>query len=405
KTGLNVSGAINNSNQASDGSSTGYVNPFFFTRTLGPIYPAYAHDQISGAYLLNSQGERFYDYGGFNGQFGIPSRVGGASPGRHILEETKLNQSSFKRNSISARAYGSIIFAPWLKFTTNISVDLTDFLSATYENTKVGDGAPAGRASKNSQKTTAYTFNQLLEGDHTFKQHHVGAIVGHENYDYTFDLVSGQRQGQILEGNVEFPNFTTTNSINSRVDLHRIESYFTRLNYDFDGKYFISANFRRDANSRFAKDVRTANFWGAGIAWRIDRESFMNVKWIDNLKLRSSYGQLGNDGVGTFYAYQAFYSYLNNALEPGTVQNQLPNTQLTWETSNPFDAGIDFGLFKNRVRGSVEFYNRQISVLIFDIQLPLSTGGFVIPTNVGNMYNRGIEVDLGVDVLRKKNFN
>jgi TonB-linked SusC/RagA family outer membrane protein len=232
KTGLNVSAAINNSNQSSGDGGTGYVNPFFFTRTMGPIYPVYAHNQTTGAYLLDAQGNRFYDYGNFSA-LGIPNRAPGASPGRHILEETKLNQNMFRRNTISGRAYGTLVFTPWLRFTTNISVDLTDYNASTYENTKVGDGAPAGRASKANQKTVSYTFNQLVDFNKQFGDHNLSATLGHENYDYTFTSLSGMRQGQVLEGSLELPNFATINSLTSQMQEHRIESWLSRLNYDF----------------------------------------------------------------------------------------------------------------------------------------------------------------------------
>lgn len=295
KTGINISAAINNSNQASDGSSTGYVNPFFFTRSIGPIYPVYAHNQTTGDYLLNALGQRFYDYGNFSA-LGIPNRPGGASPGRHVIEETKLNQSLFKRNTISGRSYASVIFRPWLKFTTNISIDITDYNGSSYENTKVGDGAPAGRASKTNTKTTSYTFNQILELNKKVKSHNFGFTAGHENYDWTYDYFYGFKQGQVLEGNVEFENFSTINRLTSQVDKRRIESYFSRVNYDFGGKYFVSANIRWDGNSRFSPDVRWENFWGVGLAWRIDKENFMSgLSWVNALKLRSSYGQLGNE--------------------------------------------------------------------------------------------------------------
>lgn len=406
KTGLNVSASINNSNQASDGSSTGYVNPFFFTRAMGPIYPVYAHNQTTGDYLLNSLGERFYDYGNLSA-LGIPNRPGGASPGRHVIEETKLNQSLFKRNTISGRAYGSLIFTPWLKLTTNISVDITDYNGSSYENTKVGDGAPAGRVSKTNTKTTSYTFNQVLDFNKKFGSHNFSALAGHENYDWNYDYFYGFKQGQVLEGNVEFENFSTINSLTSQVDKRRIESYFTRFNYDFQGKYFISGNMRWDGNSRFSPDVRWESFWGVGIGWRIDKEKFMDkLSFINALKLRSSYGQLGNDDIGTYYAYPAFYALgYNNAAEPGALQSQLDNPLLTWESNNSFDLGLDFGLFKNRVRGSIEYYDRRSNGLIFDVQLPLSTGGFVVPTNIGNMYNKGFEIEVAGDVIRKRDFN
>lgn len=304
KTGLNISASINQSNQASDGSSTGYVNPFFFSRGIGPIYPIHAHNMTTGEYLLDEFGNKIYDLGNMGGSgLGIPNRPSGAYPGRHVIEETKLNKNDFRRNTISGRAYANIYFTKWLNFATNIGADITDYNSSTYENTIVGDGAPAGRASKENQKTISYTFNQVLNFNKQFDVHNIGATVGHENYDYTYISLSGSKQGEVLQGSVEFPNFSTINSLSSSKSEHRIESYFGRVNYDFDGKYFISANARRDGNSRFFKDVRWADFYGVGLAWRIDKENFMNgINWISSLKLRSSYGQLGNDAVGTYYA-------------------------------------------------------------------------------------------------------
>lgn len=407
KSGINISTSINNSNQASDGSSTGYVNPFFFTRNMGPIYPVYAHNMTTGEYLLDETGNRFYDLGNFGAMpYGIPNRPSGAKQGRHVVEETKLNVDDFRRNILSGRGYTTLHFTKWLRFTTNIGVDLTDYNSSSYENTKVGDGAPAGRASKANQKTLSYTFNQVLDFNKKFDVHNIGATIGHENYDYTYWSLSGSKQGEVVEGSIELPNFATINSLSSSKLQHRIESYFGRMNYDYDGRYFISANVRRDGNSRFSKDVRWSNFYGIGVAWRLDKETFINsVDWISSLKLRSSYGQLGNDAVGTYYAYQSLYSLRNNSDEAGALQSQLPNPVITWESSRPFDVGVDFGVFNNRLSGTVEYYHRQISGLIFDVQTPISTGGFEIPTNIGNMYNSGVEVELVGSVVKTRDFS
>lgn len=408
KTGLNVSASVNKSNQASDGSSTGYVNPFFFSRGIGPLYPIHAHNMTTGEYLFDEFGNKIFDLGNMSGLgLGIPNRPSGAYPGRHVIDETLLNQNDFRRNTISGRTYGSIYFTKWLYFTTNFGTDITDYNSSTYENTIVGDGAPAGRASKANQKTISYTINQVLNFNKRFNEHNVGFTAGHENYNYTYLTLSGSKQGEVLEGSVEFPNFSTINSLSSSKLEYRIESYFGRLNYDFDSKYFISANYRRDGNSRFSKDVRWANFYGFGLAWRVDKENFMSgVDWVSSLKLRSSYGQLGNDAVGTYYAYQGLYNLgYNNASEPGALQSQLPNPALTWETSKPFDVGVDFGLFNNRLSGSFEYYHREISGLIFNVQTPLSTGGFSIPTNIGNMYNSGFEVELNGNIIRGRDFS
>lgn len=402
KIGMNISGAINRSNQASDGSSTGLVNPFYFSRVMGPIYPVYLHNQTTGEYILDADGNQIYDYGNIQ-IAGMPFRT--QLGGRHIIAETRWNQELFKRNTLSARSYADLIFFPWLKFTTNISVDLTDYLGSSYQNKIVGDGAPAGRASKEASKTTSYTFNQMLTFNKKVGNHSINALAAHENYDYNYNYLYGFRQGQAVDGNFELTNFATINSLTSQEDNYRIESYFGRFNYDYDGKYYISGSLRRDGNSRFAKDVRWSSFWGLGGGWRMDREKFLgDVNWINMLKLRSSYGQTGNDAGISFYAYQALYGVSNNAAESGFRQSSLPSPELTWETSKNFDVGVDFALFKNRVSGTVEYYNRITDRLIFDVATTISNGQYTISQNIGSMYNKGIEAEIKVDVIRKKDF-
>jgi hypothetical protein len=123
------------------------------------------------------------------------------------------------------------------------------------------------------------------------------------------------------------------NGLSSYTDNRTIESYLSRLNYDFDGKYFVSLSGRRDGNSRFKEEFRWDNFWSFGVGWRIDKEKFMsNVSQVDLLKIRGSYGRVGNDaGIG-FYPYQALYALgFNNSSEPGIRQSALTNDSIRWE--------------------------------------------------------------------------
>lgn len=397
KSGVNLSGNLTNSNQASDGSSSGFVNPFNITRNVGPIFPVYARNLASGELLLDAGGNPFYDLG-----FGTRTQF----PGRHVIAETKWNRDDFKRDVLSARAYGTLIFTKALKFTTNISTDIQNTYTSQFENREVGDGAPGGRSFRSSGKTNSYTFNQLLEYSNTFGLHSIEALAGHENYDLTFTVIDGRRVDQILDGNTELQNFTTISSLNGRTDRHTIESYFGRVNYSFDDKYMLSGSVRRDGNSRFAPESRWGTFWSIGGGWRIDRENFMaNNKWIDQLKLRASYGTVGNDaGIG-YFPYQGLYSIANNANEPGFRQANLENRSLTWEVNKQFDVALDFAILKNRLSGTVEFFNRASDALIFDVPLPLSSGMQNITRNIGSMYNRGIEIQLSADVVRNRNFS
>jgi TonB-linked SusC/RagA family outer membrane protein len=402
RTGLNLSGTNTNSKVANEGG-TGYVNPFFFTRNMGPIYPVYAHDPATGAYLIDeATGEYIYDLGNLAG---LPARPSGGSPGRHVVAETMWNDDLFKRNVLGARTYLDIMFLKDFKFTVNLSADISAYNAAGFENKTVGDGAPAGRGERVNSLTNGYTVNQLLTYSKSFDVHSFDVLLGHENYDYTYNYFRGFRQGQIVDGNTELINFTTTNSLTSYTDRYRTEGYFTRLNYNFNEKYFFSASYRRDGSSKFFTENRWGNFWSVSAAWRLDAEDFIKaIPWIDMAKLRSSYGAVGNDnGIG-YYAWQALYDIgANNADEPGFHQASLQNLDLTWESNNAFDVALEFSLFK-RITGSLEFYHRVSSNLLFSVPLPSSSGLTSYDKNIGEMYNQGIEARIGVDIIKRNDF-
>ena len=411
KTGISLAGIVTKANQgASDESSTGLVNPFYTNRVIGPIYPVYAHDQTTGAYILDQYGKRIYDIGSM-ANLGLPNRP--TISGRHAIYETLLNENILQRNILNSRIYAEVNFLRNFKLTTNVSADISNSLRSRFENRIVGDGAPSGRARRNTNDNLTMTINQLLNYNKTFGRHSIEALVGHETYDATYKSVTNLRSGQIVDGITELSNFTTTVSLTSNKDRYKIESYLSRANYSLDNKYFLSASFRRDGSSRFHPDNRWGNFWSVSGAWRIDQESFMsNYSWLSALKLRASYGQVGNDdildtdGNSIYFVYQALYNLgQNNNAEPGAAQSTTAgNPALQWEKNNSFDVALDFGLLKNRINGSVEYFDRRSSNLLFRVPPPVSSGLLSDPQNAGSMYNKGFEVSLNGDVLRKRDF-
>jgi TonB-linked SusC/RagA family outer membrane protein len=372
---------------------------------MGPIYPVYAHNMTTGEYLLNANGTRFWDLGNMGGTSGVPNRPSGAFAGRHALAETVLNEQNFRRTVVSARNYVEASFLKNFKFTLNTSVDFQNQYDGSFENTLVGDGAPAGRSSRDYSSVTGFVMSQILNYNKNFGRHHVDALVGHESFNQLQQALGGFKQGQSLTGNTELGNFTTINSSTSSLDRYRIESYFSRANYDFDGKYFLSASIRRDGNSRFAGESRWGTFWSVGGGWNLDKEKFMSgISWVNTLKLRSSYGVVGvADGIG-LYAYQGLYSFANNANEPGIVQSQTAflNKNLTWETNTQFDIGVEFAVLKNRISGSIEYYNRESADLLFAVPQPLSSGALTVNQNTATMYNKGVEVQLTGEIIRSR---
>lgn len=362
----------------------------------------------TGEYLIDpATGQKFWDLGNLGSSgLGIPNRPSGGFAGRHTLAETTLNENLFTRTVVSARSVTDFFFLKHFKFTNNIATDFQYQANNEFENTVVGDGAPAGRSSREFNSSVGFIASQLLNYNNTLGNHNIDLLVGHESFNLKENGLDGFKQGQSLSGNSEFGNFTTVNSLGSYLDRYRIESYLSRANYSFGDKYLISASLRTDGNSRFAEESRWGTFWSVGAGWNIHNENFMKASWIDQLKIRSSYGVVGvADGIG-YYAYQGLYGFANNANEPGIVQSQSAffNPNLTWEENAQFDVGIDFAFFKNRISGSVEYYNRESRDLLFAVPQPLSSGALTLTQNTATMFNRGIEANLNLDVIRMKDF-
>lgn len=405
KAGLNLSGTLTNSQQGASAGSNRLGNPFFFNRTIGPIYPVFMHDPFTGDYILDAEGNRIYDLGAGQSSSNL-HRPAAAYPGRNPVMEVGLDKEFYTRTFSSARGFAEVSPVRNLKLTTNINADITSSDYTMYENPIVGEGAPSGYLSKSNTRTTSYTFNQLLEYTKTFNQHQVSLMAGHENYSRNIQYNGAERTDQIMDGIYELTNFTTAGNSSSYTDNYRIESYLSRIGYNFNDKYILEGSMRYDGNSRFRSDLRWMSFYAFSGAWRIDKESFFTAApHVNMLKLRASYGQVGNDaGIG-YYPYQALYALgFNNANEPGIRQSTIGSSDLTWETQKSFDVAVDFALFQNRLNGTVEYYHKNSDGLIFDVQLPLHYGGYFVSKNVGALTNSGIELNLNGDLIRTRDW-
>lgn len=398
KTGLNIGATTStgNQSQATDDQSSSFVNPIRFTRNIGPIYNIYQHD-ATGAYVLDDNGDRIYDL--------TASRPSGASGGRHIVAEIDWNKDIDEITSLNGKTFFDIKLMEGLVFTTNVSFDQRNLYNTVFWNKEVGDGAPNGYASRTYNRRTSVGFNQLLNYNTSIGKHNISALAAHESLELRINAMYGAKREIIADGNVELINFVTTSDLYTYEDNLNDESYFGRLNYDFDGKYFLSASYRTDGTSKFSDATRWGDFYSIGGAWRLDKESFIsNQKWIDMLKLRASYGELGNNSGISYYAYQGLYNLdYNNQSESGYVLGTLESPDLQWETSASYDVALEFGLF-NKISGTLEYFKRESANLLFDVPLALSSGSESTPQNIGTMYNKGFEISLDFDVIKNENF-
>lgn len=401
KLGTSLNAISSNGNNSVDGASnnSAYINPYAWTRTMGPIYSPYAHDPNTFATLYDAAGNIVYDNG---------VRGADAASGRNVIQETLLNKDISKNFWILSRSYADFKLTPYLTFTTNVGYDIRNYRRKTYTNKIIGDAAPAGAADRTSFTEQTITWNQLLNYKRKFGNHGLEALAGHESYKYIYDYMYGYKVGQTVDDNDELINFVTPTSLTSQTDNYRKEAYFLRANYDYASKYLLTASYRRDGSSRFAQDVRWQSFWSVGLGWRIDKENFLNdSKFVDELKLRGSYGEVGNDATNGYYMYTSSFDLgYANATEPGILFGFKADPKVTWEANKQADIGLDFSFLRKRISGSVEYYNRITDDLLFNVPQPVSAGipGNAILRNVGSMYNRGLEASLSIDVLRNANF-
>ncbi len=393
-----------NSHGPTSGGDSSTANPFAWANSLGPIYPVYQVDN-NGKIVNDASGNPLYDLGEGYPANNIQTRP--YNPGRHGIAELILNEDQDKLNLYGFRNYAELTILDGLKARVSYGRDIQDNITKGYENETVGDGAPTGRYSEDRYRRVIENFNQVLTYNTSIKDvHNVDVTLGHESMNREFSTLGGIANTQTATGIYEFDNFAAGDNVNGNSTDHRIEGYFARLNYNFDSKYYLSASARRDGTSRFSKDARWGTFYSVGGSWRIDQESFMeNVSFIDRLKLRASYGEIGNERLGTFYASQALYEIIPNAGAPGIIWSNTGNVDLEWENQISWDVALEFGLFNNVLEGSVEFYKKTSQDLLYELGIPLSEGLDVFPTNLGDIYNQGLELSLTGHILNTKDFN
>lgn len=184
----------------------------------------------------------------------------------------------------------------------------------------------------------------------------------------------------------------------------KLLSYFGRMNYNFGARYLFSASFRVDGSSGFAENKKWGFFPAFSAGWNVHNEDFWNLNYLNRLKIRGSWGQAGNlASLNLQHTQGEFATTIYNG-QGGVVNNILPNYDLTWETTTTFDVGVDMGFFNNRIDLFVDYYHKLTSDRIISRPLPQQTGFASIMDNYGSLLNEGIEVELGLDVLKLQNF-
>ncbi len=386
--GVNLSGSLSEQNYPVS-SGTSYLNPFMFTGTIAPVYPVYLYDQ-NGELQTDAEGNKLFDYGTGFGR----SRAYGSN--LNPLGTTELDERLYKKDVFTLRSFMNFEITEGLSFKTSVSADHFTFSGLTHQNMKFGDGQNFnGRTTRETNRTFSYTANQMLSFKNEYDEHAVQALAGHENYNYKFNTLSATRSGFPFPGLTELDGAAIGEGSGSFEDNYRLESFLAKIDYAFKGRYFANLNFRTDGNSRFAKQVRWGNYWGAGVAWMISREPFLNnPAWLNTLRVKASYGEQGNDKIGSYYGYQGlFETGVNNIDFPGSLASRLSTPGLTWESLNSASLGAEVK-FLDRYAVSFEYYLRNNNDLLFEQPLPPSTGFSSIDANIARLSNAGFDLEM-----------
>lgn len=321
----------------------------------------------------------------------------------NYLYNIPYNWSRGKALGVSANVGFDYKFTDWLIFESTNNIGYRYTLDENYTDPKsIGaEGYNGSIAAENNYYTTRYT-NQLLRYINTFNQvHSISAFLGYEFSDYRGEMNKSEGRG-IPAGSEVLGVAANAYSVDGTINEYAVQSVYFNANYTYDDKYMGQFSFRRDGSSRFGKNNRYGNFFTFGAGWAIHKEEFMKgLTWIDQLKLRASYGSIGNV-PNSNYGYLSVYSISTqyNGI-PSVFPSRLGNPDLTWEKCYETNVALDARLF-DRVGLSVEWYNKNTSDLLYNVSLATITGYPSQWRNVGAIRNRGVEIVVSPDIIRTK---
>ncbi|WP_212001950.1 TonB-dependent receptor [Chitinophaga sp. HK235] len=321
-----------------------------------------------------------------------------------------------KRFRLFTSLYGEVEIIDGLKYRLNVGPDISQYNYGLFQgrnNVNLLVGGGDATATKRSGETIAYTVENVLTYNKTFnRKHNIGFTGLYSVQRQRGDSSTADVRGVLVESQ-EYYNLgeaMNVTGVGSSLGSWTILSYMGRLNYGYDDRYLLTLTMRADGSSRFAPGKKWGYFPSVAAAWNISNEQFLKGHSnINNLKLRVSYGRIGNTGIDP-YATQGQLSRIPYSFGSkgviGYTPQMLRNPNLTWETTTSFDVGLDFGFFNNRLTGTVDYYKQKTTDLLMPFLLPYSNGFNSVLQNVGATSNTGLEVGLsGIVIDNPKGFN
>jgi TonB-linked SusC/RagA family outer membrane protein len=333
------------------------------------------------------------------------------------IGKLQYNIGQTKRFRLLSTIFGEYQIIRGLSFRTTINYDHTDnkqkgytpYIIASNLDTRIAQQTLQTSGSDSALRRQIFVNENTLSYSTTFQGgHDVSAVVG---FAYNSDNLASSRLASV--GGFNSNSITTLNAANgvtgnTREERNVLLSYLGRVQYNYNGKYLFSASIRRDGSSRFGSNNKWGVFPSASVGWRISEERFLNtVPFINDLKLRASWGQAGNYNIGNYSTLPLLGNYnyvLNNGQVIGQAPSGVPNPDLTWEKSNTIDAGFDITVWNNRISASFDVYSRKSEDLLLNVPIPQATGFSSYLSNAGSVRNKGWELEITSRNMTGNNF-
>lgn len=384
-------------------NSSGSDNLFYIAGSIAPIYPMFVRDAEGNLMRNEFYGLPIYDYGDGKSTNNVRAFMTLANPAGDL----RYNTEDYLADIFDAKWYAVITPLEGLTFNGTIGYRVDNTRGHYATNGMYGQIASSkGQAQQSETRYRNINIQGLATYARTFNQvHAMDLMVGYESDEYNVETVWA------IGSNLYNPNsWAVDNTIdqkngggNSQTLSHR--GIFGRAKYNYDGRFFFMASYRRDASSRFAPECRWGNFWSASFGWDIAKEKFLQEQtWLDMLKFKASFGQNGNDNIGNWWAYQDQYriSGAEGVWSDGTLSYK-GNREISWEKSNAFNIGFDFSFLNSMISGSIDYYNRQTDDMLFNVPVAYSLGYGSIPMNMGSIRNNGLELEVNYRPVSTKN--
>ena len=379
-------------------AATSSGNAFFVGNFIAPIYPMYVRN-ADGSFQYNANtGYHVYDYGDGSSTNFTRNFMSMSNPMSGFLYDTE----KYLMDILNGKWYAKIDIIDGLSLTASLGLHIDNTRQHSVGNKYYGQSASYG-GSVMQYSSRVYSLDQqyLLNYKKTFGNHNLDILAGYESMDFNTE------SHYILGYNMySDKNWTASNVIDRKNGSGSYNEYatigiITRASYDFNEKYYGSVSYRRDASSRFHPDNRWGNFWSVSAAWDMAKENFISqYDWINMLKLKASFGQQGNDNL-YYKGYTNYYPYLDQFTVSGSdgvfsdgVLYYKGSKDITWETSNSFNVGVDFALLGGRIDGTIEYFNRQTKDMLYYKPVAMSNGYTQRPMNIGSVRNSGVEIEL-----------